>query len=68
MIFQGPKGYVAQICEVYTCSMETVKQNGRCTPFSSKFHCNIYSILFDSKCAMYAVHTDRFYFLNDLFK
>ena len=30
----------------YTCSMETVQQNGRFTLFSSKFHCNIYSILF----------------------
>ena len=31
----------------YTCSMETVQQNGRFTPFSiSKFHSNIYSILY----------------------
>ena len=30
----------------YTCSMETVQQNGRFTLFSSKFHSNIYSILF----------------------
>ena len=29
------------------CSMETVQQNGRFTLFSSKFHSNIYSILFD---------------------
>jgi len=29
--------------------METVQQNGRFTLFSSKFHFNIYSILFDSK-------------------
>ena len=28
------------------CSMETVQQNGRFTLFSSKFHFNIYSILF----------------------
>ena len=31
MIFQGPKGYLAQI--KYTCSMETVQKNGRFTPF-----------------------------------
>ena len=30
----------------YTCSMETVHQNGRFTLFSSKFHSNINSILF----------------------
>ena len=30
----------------YTCSMETVQQNGRFTLFSSKFLSNIYSILF----------------------
>ena len=30
----------------YTCSMETVQQNGRFTFFSSKFPSNIYSILF----------------------
>ena len=30
----------------YTCSMETVQQNGRFTLFSSKFPSNIYSILF----------------------
>ena len=30
----------------YTCSMETVQQNGCFTLFSSKFHSNIYSILF----------------------
>ena len=33
----------------YTCSTETIQQNGRFTLFSSKFHCNIYSILFASK-------------------
>jgi len=32
----------------YTCGMETVQQNCRFTLFSSKFHSNIYSILFDS--------------------
>ena len=30
----------------YTCSIETVQQNGRFTLFSSKFHSNIYSILY----------------------
>ena len=30
----------------YTCSMERVQQNGRFTLFSSKFHSNIYSILY----------------------
>ena len=30
----------------YTCSMETVQQNGRFTLFSSKFPSKIYSILF----------------------
>jgi len=39
-MFQGPKGYIAQICEVQ-------QQNGLFTLFSSKFHSNIYSILFD---------------------
>jgi len=42
-MFQGPKGYIAQICEVHL--QETVQQNGRFTLFSS-FHSNIYSILF----------------------
>ena len=46
-MFQGPTGYIAQICED-TCSMKTVQQNGRFTLFSiSKFHTNIYSFLFD---------------------
>ena len=30
-MFQGPKGYVAQICEA--CSMKTVQQNGCLTLF-----------------------------------
>ena len=38
-MFQGPK-------VKYTCSMETVQQNGRFTLFSSKLPSNIYSILF----------------------
>ena len=33
----------------YTCSMETVQQNGRFTLFSSKFPTNIYSILYGSR-------------------
>ena len=40
------KGYKAQICEVHL-QYEKVQQNGRFTLFSSKFHSNIYSILFD---------------------
>ena len=43
-MFQGPKGYIAQV--KYTCSKETVQQNGRFTLFSSKFPSNIYSVLF----------------------
>ena len=45
-MFQGPKGYIAQICEVHL-------QYGNSTTkwpfytFFSKFHSNIYSILFD---------------------
>ena len=31
-MFQGPKGYIAQYVK-YTCSMETVQQNGRFTLF-----------------------------------
>ena len=33
----------------YTCSMETVQQNGRFTLFSCKFHSNVYSTLFVNK-------------------
>ena len=46
MIFQSPKGYIAQICEVHL-------QYGNSTTkwpfynFSSKFPSNIYSILFE---------------------
>ena len=39
-MFQGPKGYIAKMCEVHL-------QYGRFTLFSSKFHSNIYSILFE---------------------
>ena len=46
MIFQGPTGYVAQMCEVHSCSMETVKQNGRFTLFLVNSTL-IYSILFE---------------------
>ena len=31
----------------YTCSMETVQQNGRFTLFSSKFPSDIYSVLLE---------------------
>ena len=48
---QGPKGYIAQIKYVkYTWSMETVQKMAVLHFFlvNSKFHSNIYSILFDS--------------------
>ena len=41
-MLQGPKGYIVQICEVHL-------QYGKSTLFSSKFHSNIYSILFDTE-------------------
>ena len=31
-MFQGQKGYIAQICKVHLQSMETVQQNSRFTP------------------------------------
>ena len=34
----------------YTCSMETVQQNGRFTLFSSKFHSNIFHSLWPCTC------------------
>ena len=49
MIFQGPKGHK---CVKYTCSMETVQQNGRFTVFSLNSTL-IYSILFE------CIHTLR---------
>ena len=47
-MFQGPKGYIAQICELHlrVCGMETVQQNGCFTLFSSKFPSYIYSFFF----------------------
>ena len=53
-MLQGPKGYIAQICEVHL-SMETVQQNGRFTLFSSKFQSNIYSILFNYNQYFYCI-------------
>ena len=44
-MFQGPKGLKRKYVK-YTCSMETVQQNGRFTLFSSNFHSNVYSILY----------------------
>ena len=44
-MFQGPKGYIAQICEVHL-QYENSTTNGRFTLFSSKFPSNIYSILY----------------------
>ena len=46
MMYQGPKGYIAKICEVHL-QYGNSTTNGRFTLFSSKFHSNIYSILFD---------------------
>ena len=46
MIFQGPKGYIAKYVK-YTCSMETVQQNGRFKLFSSKFPSNLFSLAFN---------------------
>ena len=41
------QAYIAQICELHLqYGNKTVQQNGRFTLFSSKFHSNIYSILF----------------------
>ena len=45
-MFQGPKGYIVQICEVHLQYGNSTK-NGCFTLFSSKFPSNIYSILFD---------------------
>ena len=42
-MFQGPKGYVEQMCEV-TCSIETVQQNGGFTLFSTYFHSILYRL------------------------
>ena len=45
--------------------METVQQNGRFTLFSSKFHSNIYSILFDfTKVAISLTKIDENFFLK----
>ena len=49
-MFQGPKDYVAQICEVHL-------QYGNSTTkwpllFSSKFPSNIYSILYVYRCLL----------------
>ena len=41
----------------YTCSMETVQQNGRLTLFSSKFPSNIFSILYVSKTNLFEMET-----------
>ena len=60
-MFQGPKGYKAQICEVHL-------QYGNGTTkwpfytFSSKFHSNIYSILFDNLLTEFKILI--FYYLD----
>jgi len=45
-MFQGPKGYIAQICEVHLQYGNSTTK-GRFTFFSSKFQSSIYSFLFD---------------------
>jgi len=63
MILQGLKVYIAVYVYViavyvyvkYTCSIETVQQNGRFTLFSSKFPSNIYSILYDYTLAIVVI-------------
>ena len=42
-MFQGPKGYIAQMCEVHLqYGNSATKINGRFRLFSSKFHSNIF--------------------------
>ena len=48
MMFQAQKVKLQKYVK-YTCSMETVQQNGRFTLFSSG-HSNIYSIFFVFEC------------------
>jgi len=45
-LYSGVQKVIQDKYVKYTCSMETVQQYGRFTLFSSKFHSNIYSILF----------------------
>ena len=62
-MFQGPKGYIAQICEVHL-------QYGNSTTkwpfytFFSKFHSNIYSILFDYN--LFNVHGTHLILINPI--
>ena len=58
MMFQGPKGYLAQICEIHL-QYGNSTTNGCFTLFSSKFPSNIYSILFGSTIAW--KYEDDFY-------
>ena len=44
-MFQGPKGYIAYICEVHLQYGNSTTKCGRFTLFSSKF-LSIYSILY----------------------
>ena len=44
-MFQGPKGYIAQICEVHLQYGNSTTKRPFYTFFSSKLH-SIYSILF----------------------
>ena len=47
-MFQGPKGYIAKICEVCEVHLQYGNSTTKWpfTLFSSKFHSNLYSILF----------------------
>ena len=45
MMFQGPKGYIAQICEV-NLQYENSTTKWPFYFFATKFHSNVYSILF----------------------
>ena len=51
-MFQGPKGYIAQICKVHLQSGNSTTKWPFFILFSSKYHSNIYSILF-----VYNLHT-----------
>ena len=50
-MFQGPKGYIAQICEVQLQYGNSTTKWPFYTFCYSKFHSNIYSILYASEKA-----------------
>ena len=63
-MFQSPKGYIAQICEVHLQYGNSTK-NGRFSLFSSKFHSNIYSILFGCISSLLKLKTKKDYNMVD---